>query len=143
MKILVDLNIALDVLLNREEWLAESAGVLQANHEGQIVAHLSAVSLPTIFYIVRRNANLEKAHRAVHECLDSFTISPVDRAVLELAAGLPSSDFEDNVQIACAMISALDAIVTRDPAGFRGSAVAVLSPAELLMKLGSQPEESA
>jgi hypothetical protein len=48
---------------------------------------------------------------------------------------LPGNDFEDNVQIACAVIAGLDAIVTRDPKGFAGSPVLVLTPAELLARL--------
>lgn len=141
MKVLLELNIVLDVLLNREPFVADSAGVLRANHEGRIEGHVSAISLPTLFYIVRRNSDLEKAHHAIRECLDSFTISPVDRAVLEMAAGLPGSDFEDNVQIACAVESKLEAIVTRDPHGFKQRLVSVLTPADLLARLANPTEE--
>jgi hypothetical protein len=38
-----DINIALDVFLGREPWLAESAAVLAANQRGEIRGHLSAV----------------------------------------------------------------------------------------------------
>ena len=132
---LFDINIALDVFLGREPWLAESASVLAANQRGEIVGHLSAASLPTIFYIVRRNADLARAHRVVSECLDSFEILPVDRTTLGLARTLTGPDFEDNLQIACATVARLDAIVTRDPKGFAGSPVPVHSPAEFLARL--------
>ncbi len=91
--------------------------------------------LPTIFYIVRRNADLARARRVVSECLDSFEILPVDRSTLELARTLTGPDFEDNLQIACAVVARLDAIVTRDPRGFAGSPVPVHSPAEFLARL--------
>ena len=38
----------------------------------------------------------------------------------------PGNDFEDNVQIACAILSNLDGIVTRDIKGFKNSLVPVL-----------------
>lgn len=132
---LFDINIALDVFLARETWLAESAAVLAANQRGEVVGHLSAASLPTIFYVVRRNADLARAHRVVSECLDSFEIVPVDRPTLELARTLTGSDFEDNLQVACAVVARLDAIVTRDPRGFAGSPVPVHSPTEFLTRL--------
>jgi predicted nucleic acid-binding protein len=132
---LFDINIALDVFLGREPWLAESASVLAANHRGEIVGHLSAASLPTILYIVRRNADLARACRVVSECLESFEILPVDRSTLELARTLTGPDFEDNLQIACAVIARLDAIVTRDSKGFAGSPVPVHPPAEFLARL--------
>jgi hypothetical protein len=133
--VLLDINVVLDVFLVRAPWLADSSAVVQAGLDGRVTAHLSAASLPTIFYLVRRNADLARAHTVVKECLKTFAIVPVDRQGLELAASLPGSDFEDNLQIACASLARLDAIVTRDPKGFAGSTVPALTPAELLARL--------
>jgi predicted nucleic acid-binding protein len=47
---------------------------------------------------------------------------------------LASMDFEDNIQIACAIANRLDAIVTRDKK-FQRSSIPVLTPAELLKRL--------
>ncbi len=136
--ILLDINVVLDVFLARSPWLADSASVIQAGFDGKVTAHLSAASLPTIFYLVRRNADLDKARAVVKECLNSFQILPVDRQTPDLAATLPTSDFEDNVLIVSARLARLDAIVTRDPKGFAGSPVPAMSPAELLAHLIAQ-----
>jgi hypothetical protein len=133
--VLLDLNIVLDVFLARSSWLADSAAVVKANHEGKIEAFLSAASVPTIFYLVRRNADLAKAKTVVAECLASFQIVPVDRATLQLAHSLSGSDFEDNLQVASAALARLDAIITRVPKGFAGSVIPALTPAELLAQL--------
>lgn len=45
------------------------------------------------------------------------------------------SDFEDSVQVAAAMGTSLDAIVTRDVVGFVGSPVPIMSPDELVKQL--------
>jgi len=45
------------------------------------------------------------------------------------------SDFEDAVQVAAAMGAGLNAIVTRDVAGFVGSSVLIMSPDELVKQL--------
>lgn len=132
---LLDINIVLDVFLARPPWMVESVAVLEANRRRTIVGHLSAASLPTIFYIVRRNADLPRAHQVVTECLASFEILPVDRRAIELARTVEGSDFEDNLQVACAMLAGLDAIVTRDSKGFAGSSVPVYSPGEWLAQL--------
>jgi hypothetical protein len=63
----------------------------------------------------------------------------VDRQAIERAVLLPGGDFEDNLQIACAMAANLDAIVTRNPSDFAGSPLPVLTPAELLRHLGVSP----
>jgi hypothetical protein len=75
---------------------------------------------------------LEKAREAVRLCLQTFVVIPVGRPELELADSQPGSDLEDNLVVACASVLGLDAIVTRDPSGFRHSPIRILSPAEFL-----------
>jgi hypothetical protein len=67
--------------------------------------------------------------------LSAFEISTVDRQTLEQATALPGNDFEDNVQIACALIDGLDAIVTRNPGDFAAATIPVLTAAELLLQI--------
>jgi predicted nucleic acid-binding protein len=140
MRVLLDINILLDVFLARNPWLDDSAAVVQSGLDGKITAYLSAVSLTTIFYVVRRNANLAKAHAVIKESLETCSILPVDRSTLEATTALPDSDFEDNLQIVCASEGKLDAIVTRNPKDFAGSPLPVVTPAELLALLASTPD---
>jgi predicted nucleic acid-binding protein len=139
MKVLLDINVVLDVFLARDPWLADSSAVVQAGLDGKVAAYLSAASLPTIFYIVRHNASLARAHAVIKECLDTFSNLSVDRTTLEMAITFPGSDFEDNLQIACAVEATLDAIVTRNPKDFAGSPVLIMTPAELLALLAKAP----
>lgn len=61
---------------------------------------LAAFSLPTIYYIVRRQADLTAARAAVEACVNRLEIGVVDRAVPEAALVLTGSDFEDNLEVA-------------------------------------------
>ncbi|MDQ6693996.1 MAG: PIN domain-containing protein [Chloroflexota bacterium] len=45
-------------------------------------------------------------------------------------------DFEDAVQIACALLTGLDAIVTRDIGHFTGKGIATLTPRQALQQIG-------
>ena len=56
---------------------------------------------------------------------------------MEDADALPGSDFEDNLQIACARLAGVDAIVTRDAAGFRSTGIPALTPAEVVARIGT------
>jgi hypothetical protein len=67
-----------------------------------------------------------------------MVICSVNRAVLESAFGSGLADFEDAVQIFCAVAQGLDAILTRDTQGFLSSPVPVLSIQEFLQQLGTQ-----
>lgn len=135
MNVLLDLNVVLDVMLQRQPWLAEAALIWDAHILGRIRAHLVATSLTNLFYITRRILGTDEARRAVRNSLQTFAILAVNATVLQQADALPGTDFEDNLQIAVAAAVPLDAIVTRDPNGFAGSPVTVLTPAQLLAQL--------
>lgn len=132
MKLLVDTNVILDVLLNRLPWVNDAKEIWLACDQGNAVGYVPASALTDIFYIARRATDLTKAHQAVRVCLDAFIICPVDRQTLEYAYSLPGNDFEDNLQVACAILAELDYILTRDPAGVASSPLPALSPSEWL-----------
>ncbi len=140
MQILMDTSVVLDVLLRRAPWQAEALLVWQAVDEERVRGWLSASTLTDIFYIVRRASNLQAAQDSVRLCLKTFAICTVNRATLEAAVDLSGTDFEDNLQIACATLAGLDAIVTRDQQGFRDSIIPAMTPAELLATLNSQEQ---
>lgn len=138
MKCLLDTNVVLDVLLDRSPWSAEMRPLWLASHRGEITAALTATSVTNIFYIARKLMGLERARLSVQLCLDALEVLPVDASALELAVSLQGSDFEDDVQIACAQQGQIDLIVTRDPAGFAASPIRCVSPAQATALLASK-----
>jgi predicted nucleic acid-binding protein len=140
MNVLIDANVALDVILERRPWLGDSKGVWDACYQKRIKGHLVATSLTNLFYVSRRIIGTEKARAGVHIYLATFEIIPVGRLELEQADAMAGSDLEDNVSLACAINARLDAIVTRDPRGFAGSPLPVLTAAELLAQLQKAPD---
>ena len=101
MKVLIDVNVALDVILERPPWLEDSRGVWDACHETRFAGHLIATAVTNIFYIARRLIGTEKARAAVGMCLATFEVVPVGRNDLERADAMAGSDLEDNVSMAC------------------------------------------
>ncbi|MDZ8138645.1 MAG: PIN domain-containing protein [Nostoc sp. DedQUE04] len=137
MRVLVDTNIILDFLLEREPFLHDAELLFQAIASRQILGYATATTLTDIFYIARRHTqNIECARQAVAITLAAIENCAVDRSVLEIALASATSDFEDAVQIACALVYGLDAIVTRD-ADFFTASVPVLSINQVLQQLGT------
>jgi predicted nucleic acid-binding protein len=139
MKVLLDTSVLLDLLLNRSPWAADMAAVWNAHRRGQIDAFLAAFAVPTVFYIIRRQTDLATAHIAVADCLATLHIAPVDQTALLAAQAMPGPDFEDNLQIACAVHARVDLIVARDPRGFAHSPLPVSTPADLAARLPGPP----
>lgn len=131
MKVLLDVNVVLDVLLQREEWLADAQAIWDAADAGTLDCCLATSSVTDIYYIARKLVGQEQASEIVRQCLEALTILPVDHAVLATAHARPEPDFEDAVQMAVAVSVAVDAIVTRDASGFAQSPVPVWTPQQL------------
>jgi predicted nucleic acid-binding protein len=133
--VLLDTNVVLDVLYDRAPWVAEARAIWQAVDDGRILAYLAATTLTNIFYIGRQISGFQSAQAAIQTCLEAFEICTIDRPTLERALKLSVSDFEDNVQIACAESYGVEAIITRDAKGFKDSPVPVLTPTQALTEI--------
>jgi predicted nucleic acid-binding protein len=139
MRVLIDTNIVLDFLLQREPFFQDAELLFQAIDAGQVIGYVTATTLTDIFYISRKHTrSVEQARQAVSETLTAMAICPIDRAVLESAFNSGLADFEDAVQIFSAVAQGLDTILTRDAKGFLSSPISVLSVQELLRQLEKQ-----
>ena len=135
MRVLLDTNIVLDVILDREPFAQESGRIWVAADKGLFDAYLASFTIPTIYYICRKHAGAQAADDAIDRCLKAFEIAALYRECILAARRMPGPDFEDNLQIACAITDFMQAIVTRDPGDFAASPIRVYSPVELLAAL--------
>ena len=142
MRVLIDTNILLDFLLRREPFFQDAELLFEAIDSGLVIGCVTATTLTDIFYIAQKHTrSIEQARQAVAEILTVMTICPVDRAVLESAFNSGLTDFEDAVQIFCAVTQGLEAILTRDKRGFVSSPIPVLSISELVQQLESKDSD--
>ena len=124
-RLLLDLNIVLDVVLDRAE-SASAARLWAALERGKGRGYLPAHGVTTIFYLVSRAQGSAFARRATDGILRTFAVAAVDEKVLRRALSLGWPDFEDAVCASAAEFCGCDAIVTRDPKGFVESPVRVI-----------------
>jgi predicted nucleic acid-binding protein len=134
-RVLLDLNILLDVLLDRrphsESSLAFWAAALKAEVEVLFPAH----GVTTVYYVTARQRQAAFARAAVTELLTVASIAPVDGQTLRRAIALDWPDFEDAVCAAAAEAATCDVLVTRDGAGFKHSPVLAVDPVTALSLL--------
>lgn len=132
---MIDTNVILDVLLNREPFFQHSAQVLDRAEKGEYTGLICATTVTTLFYLARRELGTEQAIEKLRDLIAIFSIASVNRSVIEAALAEPTSDFEDSVLNQAAITSGADCIVTRNEADFSGSSLMVYSPAQFLASL--------
>jgi predicted nucleic acid-binding protein len=106
MRVLVDTNIVLDFLQEREPFVEDAAKLFERIDVGEIEGFIAATTITNIYYIVRKAAGVGAAEDAVSQVLTDLQICTIDRATLEQAVALGFRDFEDAVQYACAISTA-------------------------------------
>lgn len=135
MKVLIDTNVVLDLLLEREPFVEHSIALFEHIERGDLAGYIAATTITNIFYIIRKTKGNEIALIAINQLLIGLQFCAVDRRTVETALSLGLKDFEDGIQLACATLAQLDGIVTRDPKDFIGSNLSIYSPTELLSQL--------
>ena len=135
MRVLLDTNIVLDGLLEREPFVRDAKALFQAIRSGQVEGYITATTLTDIFYIARKAKGTMVARQDVSDLLALMQVCTVDRSILEAAISSLLPDFEDAVQLACALNENLDAIITRDTQDFADADLQILSAGELLQRL--------
>ena len=131
MKILVDTNVILDVLCDRKAFVADSLKVFKYCEANIIAGYISAMSIPNIMYIMRREIGSASAKNIMASLNMIFSIADLREKDLMKATELSFNDYEDAIQSACAMRLKADYIVTRNIKDFKNSIVPAISPAEL------------
>jgi predicted nucleic acid-binding protein len=139
MRVLLDVNVILDAMLQRPPWQQDADAIIQAHALRQVDGVVTTLSLATVFYVSRKVIGTAAARSNVGKCLATFEILPIDKQTLRDADAQPGTDFEDNILIAAAVSASLDAIITRNPADFAHSPIPVWEPAELLKRLSTAP----
>ena len=136
MKALIDLNVLLDVTLNRPEFVRESArafGHLVSMRNGQCYVAQHAVT--TLYYIVRKQCGVECARLTVRRVLKVLKVLSASRQTLIEAADPCYADYEDAVSFLSAAASGCNLILTRNPKDFAKSPVPAKTPHAFLQEL--------
>ena len=135
MKVFVDTNIFIDILLNRKDFVKESKQVYKLCENHIVKGYVAPISINNIYYICRKAVNQEALTSFLCDVSHIFTISPMNNESVVFAKNLNIKDFEDALQSAMAIQSGCDCIVTRNIDDFKKVAgIEVFSPKEFLSK---------
>ena len=135
MKLLIDTNIVLDVLCNRKSFVENSSKILKLCETKKIDGYLSAISVPNIAYILRKELSIEKLKSIILKLNIIFSIIELKPNDLILATDLDFKDYEDALQSVCAKRIKADFIITRNTKDFKNSSVKAITPEHLLDRL--------
>ncbi|MES1221710.1 MAG: PIN domain-containing protein [Bacteroidota bacterium] len=129
----LDTNVIIDVMANREPFSNVAARLLNYGDKGKLNIYISALSYSNIYYILRKTCSHKQMISLLKDIQAISTTIDVTAGIISNALDSGLKDFEDAIQLNTARSNKkIQAIVTRDPKGFRNSDISVLTPEEAL-----------
>lgn len=136
MKILVDVNVIIDAIENREPFAAAAQQILLYVELKYSESYVTADSLTNLYYVIHHLTHSKKRARdVIASTLELFHILDISESDCRLAHLANRPDFEDSILMETAHRHHLDYIVTRNAKNFAHSPVPALTPEALLAKL--------
>jgi predicted nucleic acid-binding protein len=137
LRLLVDVDVVMDVLAARVPYLEHAAEVWHAVETGRVEGLIAAHTATTLHYLLTRQRDRATAGAALADLLRVFEVAAVDGDVLDRALAMGWNDFEDAVQVAAALAAGATHVVTRNTPDYRSAPISVLQPSELSALLSS------
>ena len=135
MRALIDTNIILDVLCQRERFFENSSMVFKLCEMKKLDGVISALSIPNLVYIMRKELDHDAIKIVLQKLSLIFKIEDLKAADLLKAAVMDFKDYEDALQSVCAERTDADFIISRNVKDFQNSSVKAVTPEEFLNML--------
>ena len=131
MKVLIDTNVLLDVLAERYPFYIPAKKIIDLCDFKKIKGVMSAHSVTNIFYILRKTFTQSETRDILLDLCSIIKIENIDEdKIISSLKNRNFKDFEDCLQMECAVSSNADYIITRDKKDFANSLIPCLTPDE-------------
>lgn len=136
MKVLIDTNIMIDALTNRDGRSGFSATVIDLCAKQVIDGYVALHSISNMYYILRKQYSDAERRTILKRYNEILKVAEVGNDVVDTAINNTAiSDYEDALQYACAETVVADYIVTRNIKDYGKAEIRAISPEELLKLL--------
>ena len=134
-KLFMDTNVILDLLGERMPFYEHAAKIVSLADRGQIALVVSALSFPTVFYLLSKFEDSEAVKEKIRKFKVIAQTSDLTNVIIEKGLSSSFSDFEDALQYHCAVKMDCSVIITRNVKDFKKSEIPVMTPIEYLKSL--------
>lgn len=132
MKILVDTNIFLDILLQRKPFFTDSQRVFKLVENQLVEGFIAPITINNIVYIARKSHQQDQIKNFIIAMSDTFEICQMNSDTVRQATKLHFSDFEDALQASMAAAHNCNFIITSNVRDYQRSPVSAITAMEFL-----------
>jgi len=135
MKILLDTNVVLDVLLERQPYNQVSSKIFSLSSKKNLELFITSTIVTDLYYIISKLLSRKTAKEFLINLIEIVDICGVDKSAVFQAIKSDFNDLEDAVQYFAATIEGIDVIITRNKKDFILSDIDILTPDEFIKEI--------
>lgn len=129
MQVLIDTNVLIDYIQKREPFYLSAEKIFNACAENRIEGFIAAHSVSNLFFILRKQFTVEERKGLLKMLCTIFEVVGINKETIMAALDDNGfDDFEDCLQVKCALTVHADYIVSRNIKDFMNSQVRCLDP---------------
>ena len=137
MRVLLDTNVIIDVLQNREPWCESGKKIFLSVARKDFSGCITAKEAADIHFFSKKqfkgDENVDdKARQILIKIFSLFEIIDTTESDCKNALSFPNNDYEDAIMIETALRSGVDCIITRNTEHFSESPVKIYTPDEFV-----------
>jgi predicted nucleic acid-binding protein len=132
MKILIDTDVILDFLYEREEHFTKALTVISFIEKGIIKGYISALIIWNLFYLLSKYLGEKEARKKIKQFRSIISIIPIDSKIIDLGLNSNIKDFEDSIQYFASKNEGIDIIITRNKKDYPKGTISIMTPTEFL-----------
>ena len=133
MKILIDTNILIDFFARREPFFEDAVKIFELCQKEIVEGSIAAHSIVDMAYILRKNFTLDELKKIFLRLCTIFKVEAIDvEKILRAIDDNEFKDFEDCLQMQCAVSFDADYIVTRNVDDFKAGNILAVTPQDFL-----------
>lgn len=139
MVLLIDTNVIMDFIMKREPYAEDAIRMIDLCNRRQFTGYIAAHTISDLFYILRKDFSISQRKEMLKAICEIFEISGIDRR--KILAALDNdgfTDFEDCLQMECALEIGADYIITRNLSDYANSEITVMEPRTFLGMIGQR-----
>ena len=141
MKLLIDTNIVLDVLLKCEPFYQDAVKVMNMAQYDDVKEYISASAVTDIYYIAYRQIkDRTLVLDLIKRLLMVVSVAAVSEREIRNALKTGWKDFEDAVQYSVAFVNEMDGLITRNPKDYEEADINIWSPEQVLREYVNSAE---
>jgi predicted nucleic acid-binding protein len=130
--VFLDTDVILDLYISREPHHSIALRLFSRLKKTKIRCFTSAVGIANTYYILAKIEGGRFAIDKLRKLRKLLSIAPLNEAIIDSALSIPHKDFEDSIQINCAIQNGINILITRNTKDYPKGQVKVTDPLQYL-----------